>query len=180
MKTHVKIAALTAALISASPAMAAQLIFDFVGLDPTDNFTFELESNPSPFQPLGSNSSFVVLDQNVTAPNGVVLSDLVFLSGDPVNHGGVQFSAQLAPLFGPQLFTGTTESPTFLTGSFDLNFLLGEPAGTLTIGSASTAAVPEPGTWALMILGFGAIGSALRGRRKTALVGSEAVRVRYD
>ncbi|UUR09474.1 PEPxxWA-CTERM sorting domain-containing protein [Sphingomonas glaciei] len=30
------------------------------------------------------------------------------------------------------------------------------------------AAVPEPGTWALMLVGFGSIGAALRrGRRQT-------------
>jgi hypothetical protein len=51
MKTHVKIAALTAALISASPAMAAQLIFDFVGLDPTDNFTSNSKAIQARFSP---------------------------------------------------------------------------------------------------------------------------------
>ena len=30
---------------------------------------------------------------------------------------------------------------------------------------AVTPAVPEPGTWAMMLLGFGAIGFSLRGRR---------------
>ncbi|OHB31114.1 MAG: hypothetical protein A2790_10720 [Phenylobacterium sp. RIFCSPHIGHO2_01_FULL_69_31] len=34
-------------------------------------------------------------------------------------------------------------------------------------GSYGIAAVPEPGTWALMILGFGAAGAALRARRRT-------------
>lgn len=38
------------------------------------------------------------------------------------------------------------------------------------IGGCTPTAVPEPGTWALMILGFGAIGSALRAaRRRTGL-----------
>jgi hypothetical protein len=32
-----------------------------------------------------------------------------------------------------------------------------------------TGGVPEPGTWALMILGFGGAGASLRMRRRTAL-----------
>lgn len=34
------------------------------------------------------------------------------------------------------------------------------------------AAVPEPGTWALMLFGFGAAGVALRSRRKRSVVGA--------
>lgn len=38
-----------------------------------------------------------------------------------------------------------------------------------------TAAVPEPATWALMIVGFGAIGAALRARRKTPMPGERVL-----
>ena len=33
---------------------------------------------------------------------------------------------------------------------------------------AQTGAVPEPGTWAMMLIGFGAIGTGMRRRRRTA------------
>lgn len=33
---------------------------------------------------------------------------------------------------------------------------------------AQLAAVPEPATWGMMLIGFGAIGTAIRGRRRTA------------
>ena len=36
-------------------------------------------------------------------------------------------------------------------------------------GSSFAAAVPEPAAWAMMLAGFGAIGGAMRSRRKTAL-----------
>jgi hypothetical protein len=36
--------------------------------------------------------------------------------------------------------------------------------------STSVAAVPEPGTWALMLVGFGAVGGAMRRRRREALI----------
>lgn len=35
----------------------------------------------------------------------------------------------------------------------------------VTLATAATAAVPEPATWALMMLGFGLIGASLRSRR---------------
>lgn len=38
-------------------------------------------------------------------------------------------------------------------------------SSTLTLFSTGTGAVPEPATWALMILGFGAIGGAMRRSR---------------
>lgn len=39
----------------------------------------------------------------------------------------------------------------------------------LTSGQLEIAAVPEPATWALMIIGFGMIGGALRTRRRTVV-----------
>jgi hypothetical protein len=43
----------------------------------------------------------------------------------------------------------------------------GVPAG-LGVRLDTAAAVPEPATWAMMIIGFGAVGSAMR-RRRTAI-----------
>jgi len=34
--------------------------------------------------------------------------------------------------------------------------------------SLRISAAPEPGTWALMLMGFGGAGAALRSRRRTA------------
>lgn len=45
---------------------------------------------------------------------------------------------------------------------------LGVDNFTLRATLAPTAAVPEPGTWALLILGFGAIGASLRRRQALA------------
>ena len=46
-------------------------------------------------------------------------------------------------------------------------FTLTAQGNQITSFSASTTAVPEPGTWAMMILGFGALGYSLRRRRRS-------------
>ena len=70
-----------------------------------------------------------------------------------------------------------TGAGTFGAGNILLNngvLTVGVP-GTSTAGAvirvglgtgSITSAVPEPATWAMMILGFGAIGSALRSKRR--------------
>ena len=42
--------------------------------------------------------------------------------------------------------------------------------GYLNISFLSGSAVPEPGTWAMMLIGFGAIGVSMRRKRKTLLL----------
>lgn len=40
----------------------------------------------------------------------------------------------------------------------------------ITFGSATAGAVPEPSTWAMMLIGFGAVGFSMRRRRKSDAV----------
>lgn len=65
------------------------------------------------------------------------------------------------------LFTGPASNPTFNTGTFNLSGGFTAGPATLTITRAAVAAVPEPGTWAMMLIGFGAMGVSLRRRDRT-------------
>jgi hypothetical protein len=87
--------------------------------------------------------------------------------GDPIGRGGAIDALRVAD-FGALdedgvtgvTFTGATFNlPTFDDETGDIVFTLQQPS----------AGVPEPGAWALMILGFGAAGGALRRARRTAL-----------
>jgi hypothetical protein len=76
----------------------------------------------------------------------------------------------LAALFG-NLADGSLTYSLSDTDSGDnfLDFTRGVAGGLINVGSGPVVTppggVPEPGTWALMLLGFGAIGASLRRRR---------------
>jgi hypothetical protein len=57
-------------------------------------------------------------------------------------------------------------------GHYETQLLGPDQAGTLDV--VLLPAVPEPSTWALMITGFGAIGSLLRSRRGRKAVAAAA------
>jgi len=54
------------------------------------------------------------------------------------------------------------EGETFLGGN-----TLDAPPVTLALRAPAVAAVPEPATWAMMLVGFGVVGFSLRRRRRT-------------
>lgn len=127
----------------------------------TDNLgTFSLLGTPQSY----SGSMFNLL-VSFTSPSGTTPSSSLFTA----------------------LLTGSVISTT--SGSVFLNFdnttrLFGSAAGPFTFavndvsvsagssgqilsGQVQMAAVPEPGTWALMLLGFGGVGYSMRRRRRS-------------
>ena len=51
-----------------------------------------------------------------------------------------------------------------ISANADFAFQRNTLRGSVSLAQISTGAVPEPGTWAMMLIGFGAIGGAMRRR----------------
>jgi len=81
---------------------------------------------------------------------------------DSANQGG--FDDDEGSYLGDALFTGDTAHPTFKLGTFALdNFGSGASLTISSVGAVSP--VPEPATWAMMLIGVGAVGASARRRR---------------
>jgi hypothetical protein len=104
---------------------------------------------------------------NFTAPAGVTGGGTfqAMLTGDVSgsNNGGAHFH------FNPstQIFN-LPGGGTFTLGVDDFTAGGGNPSTRIT-GYIQTAPVPEPATWALMLVGFAGVGMAMRRRRTPAL-----------
>ena len=150
-----------AASLAAFPASAARVVFDYVDLNQpelTGFWTLDLSPVPSSFE---VGFSFTVEGPIEGELFGSPIDRLHFFtplfgSGVGVVIGGSQHSINTTSA----VFTGPVSAPTFLPGVYTI----GATSGRLTIAEA----VPEPATWALMILGFGAAGAGLRRRRVAA------------
>jgi hypothetical protein len=119
--------------------------------------------------------TFTEAEININAPNKTDWS--ITLQG--YDAGGVAFTQyvkkNLTPYpGGPVQFTDITNNSFFNFKATDgdvfthVSFTTDADVGVGQIRLGSITAVPEPGTWALMILGFGGAGAMLR-RRRTAL-----------
>jgi hypothetical protein len=65
-------------------------------------------------------------------------------------------------LSGAQYYSGTLENPTFILGNYP-NQTIYRSNGS--VADVDITSVPEPATWALMLVGFGGLGAAMRARR---------------
>ena len=151
MRNSVFLVALAATALS-SPAQAADLLFDLDTVEGPD-YSFILDSNPTP--DFFGEELFVIGDVTVMPVGLQDLEFFVFFAG-----GGLSFSG-VFDAFGPQLFDGSTSNPAFAPGQFVLTNADASPFGFLTISEA-VAPVPEPATWAMMLLGFFGIGALQR------------------
>lgn len=95
------------------------------------------------------------------APPGHLFNTLLTGSVSSTSTGSVFVNFDNTPL----LFTSAAGDFTF-----QINDVSVSAGGAAQIISAQIqAAIPEPGTWAMMLLGFGAIGYSMRRRRKPLL-----------
>ena len=174
MKTRTRLSLLfaaTAGILSASPASAAQYIFNFSGtgfLGGPLNGTGTLTTNNASFvNPLNGytaqtitgitgtyNGSAITGLANVTGSNNIFyLTGPFFVDGN-----GLGFSTAA----GAAVNLFVTNGTSYRVNAGGLN------TGLVTASaSVVAAAVPEPASWAMMLLGFGAIGSSLRTMRRS-------------
>lgn len=121
-------------------------------------------------------------DSSVTSPTFTATIDFAnTLAGNywlslTTSTPGLLFTAlTVTPITGSGSITyvgGPTSSISLLPGylgigSYHLSFSGQSPNGGAESGNLTfRVAVPEPSTWAMMLLGFGAIGLSMRGRRR--------------
>jgi PEP-CTERM motif len=126
--------------------------------------TFELPLNPGPL--LNGTNGFAVpnLLFEIFSVSVVVdgvpepPTDLIFFSTG-LGTGGF-LADGLFSFSGPQFYTGPESSPTFLTGVYKLRNGFGNKIETVTVIDPPSLAVPEPSTWAMMLVGFSGLAFA--------------------
>lgn len=147
-----------AALAGSSPASAAEVLFEFTGPNAI-SFTVDQSPTPDLVQP----SSFLLQGVAVTVNGVTSLAQITFDISGGLGSGLFLFVGS-----GASTFSGGPSNPTFLTGT---RSIFGGPFPDaanyrLTISEVQSASVPEPATWAMLLLGIGAVGFALRRRKQ--------------
>ena len=180
----VQLALLGAALVAATPAAAAE---NFLGSTLNAQYYF-----PNTGSPFSDSENFTVTDPGVeltTFPNGdprtnidftatsILITYLSSSTWTATDFNGFiirDLSNNLAAITSVSIdpssnFAGFGSNRlTFDANSIAVNWqgLAFSPSTTLRLNVGFGSAVPEPSTWAMMLLGFGAIGVAARRRRQ--------------
>lgn len=151
----------------------------FTGIGETDD-AFALDANTT-VVPLSSfTASAGGLTYTFTTPISFFVNrgdDFAGFLRDDISAGFVRFTSTSGAGFtgydgvSALASTAATFYTDFNTGTFatDRGDVLVTSATNLVV-SASVAAVPEPATWGMMLLGFGMMGASMRYRRKSTAV----------
>jgi hypothetical protein len=141
--------------------------------------------------PPGDDTAYASLlgpDGTATLTSSKTLQSLSFFMGSPDSYNGVTFYGAghaLLGSFGGSAFTGLPANGDQSLGeriTFNFN---GAPVREVVFSStqnsfefdrvgAVAAGVPEPGAWALMLIGFGGLGAVLRRNRNAVAPGAAA------
>jgi hypothetical protein len=155
LRSKVLLAA-TAFMLSLGTVGAKADTYQFTVVDGVNTATFDLSESLTPnldtstlFQvnnvqvSIVSNGFHRLITENIDFHTANGNSEFISDSGSWV--------ADTLSLTNGAYFTGTTADPTFKLGTYGIT------GDSLTITDIS-AAVPEPSTWAMMLLGFGGLG----------------------
>ena len=122
-----------------------------------------------------SGGVFSEIRYDTNVPNGVGNVELCFTTQNCAGGGGDGLTMGQSSSGRFSLQFGNANLQSLTLGNIVLRYQslnapgLNGASGTGTV-STLTAAVPEPGTWAMMLLGFGAIGFSMRRKRPVALL----------
>jgi hypothetical protein len=171
--------AATAALSIAAPAQAAIVItgYSVAGVPGSGTFSLSFDTVANsysllaldfalagPFGPTTYNTGNAGLVSPVPAPapNLVIGADL---NGRNVITDTPTLDADFLLFFDPTL--PSQSGPIYYLAGLTIGERIN--AGVVTVTQVPPSGVPEPSTWAMMLLGFGAIGLAMRRRKVPAL-----------
>lgn len=156
--------------------MAATYMFSFSGVDVSGSGVFSTVDGSGASAVTGVTGTVTDTDVSaspftITTLSGYAAADNILypFSGPPVDMGGISFSTAGGPDFNIGL--GGSNLPFGLilnVSSFNPGGNAVEFPGSVPI-EISITAVPEPATWAMMLVGLGGLGMALRSRRKPAM-----------
>jgi PEP-CTERM motif len=142
-------AAALAAALSVTPAFAEILNFSWE-YAPGDVATWTQPSNPIP---IGLESGvFTEVMVNDGTSNKGPFTEILYANAD--FDGGLELESIGLEASHTQIYTGSEAAPIFSPGRYPV-----ETIGTGDIAFVVvTAAVPEPSTWAMMLIGFAGLG----------------------
>lgn len=120
-----------------------------------DSFAFTLNNAVNTNGQVSTISLFTLLNINFSS---------IYIDVNDAAHSFVKTSNDPAPETWALTPIGLSSGAhtLFVNGN-----LANGPGNASYAGTLNIAAVPEPGTWALMLLGFGAIGLTMRSRRRS-------------
>ena len=124
---------------------------------PTIDITFSESINPATL----SRNAFTLVRTNDNPAVNLIDTNVTLTNISATVYRLLNLGAANATAGSYQLRLGVTNVG-------DSGYQSGLAFAGITINNAPIGSVPEPGTWALMILGFGAVGQALRSRRRDA------------
>jgi hypothetical protein len=125
-------------------------------------FTF---TTPTNFNALNLSVNSIAGDLNSTTD--INFTNLIFNNGTS-NSGSLSITNglnDLASLVNINLIAGATNTLTVFSSGANSGIPIDANFG-LTLAFRNVAPVPEPGTWAMMLLGFAGMGAAMRRSRK--------------